>query len=518
MALEIFICYATADKLTADMARAALEAEGIRCWIAPRDVLPGMDSGGAIIEAIKKARGMLLIFSSNANRSNQVTREVEMAVYHGIPIIPFRIEEVPPNRTLQDFISALHWVDALTPPLELHLERLAIRLHQSVVVSPPERDDASETRGGIPQEWVVTPADAPVDVPLSSLPEAIPAKKRHWWWKGESITSDKPRLYPVWYSTNRKLITPDVTNGSYGSIRSENGEIHYGVCRVIIPKSHKIGSTGSSWWKRILTFQDDRLRLHDHTVLDQTAFWDKMREEMSHWNRRERVALVFIHGYNVSFEGAAIRAAQVGVDLQVPLTAFFSWPSKGVIAGYAADEASIEASEFPLAKFLTDFTQKSGASRVHLIAHSMGNRALLRSLQALGQRTARFSKVPFGQIFLAAPDVDAGVFCSLAKAFNAVAQHTTLYVSKKDRALAGSGRLHDYPRAGYVPPITVVRDVDTIEVSGVDISVLGHGYFAETRDLLQDIYTQIWKGKRPPRFGLVAAQTPDGQKYWRIGR
>src|SRR4029077_7188457 len=95
------------------------------CWIAPRDVLPGMDYAEAIIEAIEKARGMLLIFSSNANRSNQVKREVERAVHHGIPIIPFRIEDVPPNRALEYFISAPHWLDALTPPLEQHLKHLA---------------------------------------------------------------------------------------------------------------------------------------------------------------------------------------------------------------------------------------------------------------------------------------------------------------------------------------------------------------------------------------------------------
>jgi hypothetical protein len=125
MALDVFISYALADKLTADAACAALEAEGIRCWIAPRDVLPGMDYAEAIIEAIEKARGMLLIFSSNANRSNQVKREVERAVHHGLPIIPFRIEDVPPNRALEYFISAPHWLDALTPPLEQHLKHLA---------------------------------------------------------------------------------------------------------------------------------------------------------------------------------------------------------------------------------------------------------------------------------------------------------------------------------------------------------------------------------------------------------
>jgi esterase/lipase superfamily enzyme len=331
-------------------------------------------------------------------------------------------------------------------------------------------------------------------------------------------TSETARLYPVWYATNRKLIHLNATQGSYGSASSPNDVVNYGVCKVVIPKSHKIGSIGSSWWKRILSFNDDRLKLRDHSVLDKATYWERVREELGQWEQAERIALVFIHGYNVSFEGAAIRAAQLGVDLQVPVTAFFSWPSSGTVIGYGADSASIEASEDLIADFLISFAEKSGAERVHLLAHSMGNRALLRSLQEIAQRTSKSSRVPFGQILLAAPDVDARVFRKLAHAYHAVAERTTLYVSSKDQALASPGALYYYPRAGHTPPITVVPGIDTIEVSDVDISLLGHGYFAEARELLPDIYAQIWQGMPPPRFGLLPIQTADGQAYWRIGK
>jgi hypothetical protein len=88
-------------------------------------VLPGTDYAEAIVEAIENCRGTLLIFSSSANRSNQVRREIERAVQHGMPIIPFRIEDVPPSRALEVLVNAPHWLDALTPPLEQHLRRLA---------------------------------------------------------------------------------------------------------------------------------------------------------------------------------------------------------------------------------------------------------------------------------------------------------------------------------------------------------------------------------------------------------
>jgi hypothetical protein len=118
-----------------------LETKGIRCWVAPRDIVPGRDWGGSIIEAIKGSRAMVLIFSANANTSAQIKREVERAVNKGIPVIPFRIEDVAPSDTLEYFISTPHWLDAFAPPLEPHLAYLAEVARQIVGgpdVSPVE--------------------------------------------------------------------------------------------------------------------------------------------------------------------------------------------------------------------------------------------------------------------------------------------------------------------------------------------------------------------------------------------
>jgi hypothetical protein len=125
MAHDVFISYAAEDKPTADAACATLEAKRIRCWIAPRDVLPGMDYAQALVEAIDQSRVMVLVFSARSNHSPHVRREVERAVSRGIPILPFRIEDVSPSPSLEYFIATAHWLDALTPPLEKHLEHLA---------------------------------------------------------------------------------------------------------------------------------------------------------------------------------------------------------------------------------------------------------------------------------------------------------------------------------------------------------------------------------------------------------
>ncbi len=125
MAHDVFISYAVEDKPTADAVCATLEAQRIRCWIAPRDVMPGVSYAEALIDAIGESRLMVLVFSSRSNSSPQVMREVERTASKGIPILPFRIEDVPLSKSMEFFLSAPHWLDALTPPLEKHLQHLA---------------------------------------------------------------------------------------------------------------------------------------------------------------------------------------------------------------------------------------------------------------------------------------------------------------------------------------------------------------------------------------------------------
>jgi TIR domain len=124
MAHDVFISYANEDKTIAYAVCANLEERRIRCWIAPRDVSPGVYYAQAIIKAIKESRVMALIFSSNANKSQHVVREAEQAVRGGIPIIPFRIDTSSPAETLNYYIGPQHWLDAATPPLAAHVQQL----------------------------------------------------------------------------------------------------------------------------------------------------------------------------------------------------------------------------------------------------------------------------------------------------------------------------------------------------------------------------------------------------------
>ncbi len=137
MAHDVFISYSSKDKPAADATCAVLESKGIRCWMAPRDITPGADWGESIVEAIHASRAMVLVFSSNANLSPQIKREVERSVNKGIPVIPLRIENVMPAKSLEYFLSTPHWLDAFTPPLEHHLNYLADVIRHILDGQPP---------------------------------------------------------------------------------------------------------------------------------------------------------------------------------------------------------------------------------------------------------------------------------------------------------------------------------------------------------------------------------------------
>ncbi len=145
MSHDVFISYSAEDKTIADALCAKLEESRIRCWIAPRNILPGETYAEAIIDAIDASRIMVLVFSSHANASKHVMREVQRGVHNGIPIIPFRIEEVHPSSAMEYDIGPQHWLDAMTPPLESHLRKLAD------VVNFLLKERAGESEGEIPE-------------------------------------------------------------------------------------------------------------------------------------------------------------------------------------------------------------------------------------------------------------------------------------------------------------------------------------------------------------------------------
>ena len=137
MAHEVFISYSQPDRACAFEMVALLEAQGISCWIAPRDIAPSADWAAEIMDAISSARTMILIFSAHSNHSPQVRREVERAVHKELSILPFRIEDVLPSKSLEFFLSTQHWMDAFPPPRDPHYARLCAYLLKTQAAAEP---------------------------------------------------------------------------------------------------------------------------------------------------------------------------------------------------------------------------------------------------------------------------------------------------------------------------------------------------------------------------------------------
>jgi adenylate cyclase len=136
---DIFISYSSIDKTAADSVCSVLEQNGLSCWMAPRNITPGVDFAEAIIDGIRSSKVFVLVYSSNSNNSKQVIREVDRAVDAGLPVINLRLEDVPMSKQLEYYLSSVHWLDATTPPLEEHVNKLS-----GVVKILLENDEAKE--------------------------------------------------------------------------------------------------------------------------------------------------------------------------------------------------------------------------------------------------------------------------------------------------------------------------------------------------------------------------------------
>jgi pimeloyl-ACP methyl ester carboxylesterase len=225
--------------------------------------------------------------------------------------------------------------------------------------------------------------------------------------------------------------------------------------------------------------------------------------------------LVFLHGFNNTFEDVAKRAAQIGADLGVPPNDMFlfSWASMNSIPTYPIDEATIDASEVFLKQFLGTVIKAAHGRTIHIIAHSMGNRAMLRVANEIAAETKPGQPKPFGQIFLASADVDSELFDDLGAAFTKIAHRTTIYLSPYDFAVYASTHIHDYPRVGCGSvPQSWVPGIESV-VSTLPDEIPGHAYIAERIPLLNDVKNLILRDDSP----RPAPEWTHEDGYWRVG-
>ncbi len=162
---DVFISYATEDKITADAVCFGMEKRGIRCWMAPRDILPSDNFDDAIIRAIDAARVMVVIFSSNIFQSQYVKSEVEYAFSRNLIIAPFRIEAITPEGGMKLYLGRKHWLDAMTPPLENHIQKLSSTILGMLAAPVPGSAEAVPTQP-VPGPDSTIQASAQAKIPI----------------------------------------------------------------------------------------------------------------------------------------------------------------------------------------------------------------------------------------------------------------------------------------------------------------------------------------------------------------
>lgn len=264
------------------------------------------------------------------------------------------------------------------------------------------------------------------------------------------------------------------------------------------------------------------------TVLSEPVSQDQFHAGVSELIDRSRLrdVLVFVHGFNVSFDDAVTRAAQLSLDMPFNgAVVAYCWPSLGGLNSYDEDEAINHESVKPFTEFLQSLRASIPTdARIHVVVHSMGNRLVLKSLRDWPSTEAdddsglRVSKRPISNLVLCAPDVGLSDFQAWMPNVVPHCDRVTLYANSSDSALIASKSLHAEPRAGDARFMPIVDGVETIDCSRIDMSFMGHSYYGSNPDVLTDLFVILREnGGAKQRPHLKRRWTRPGY-YWEFAR
>ena len=318
-------------------------------------------------------------------------------------------------------------------------------------------------------------------------------------------------LVPVYFATNRKRDKRFRAQRSFTGKRSN--EMTYGIAQVSMPKTHERGQLETpKRWRREKADPERHILVLSLDVLDKGGFVASANQTLEEAEQDE--ALVYIHGYNVSFGGALRLTAQIATDIEfkgIPIT--YSWPSYSKTLRYLGDEANIKHGQVFFDEFLEMIVTELKVSKVHLLAHSMGNRLLT---QGMANLSTNVEVEKLGQCIFASPDVDKGVFAQRAKKYAGKADRYTLYINESDLALELSQFLHGFARAGERDDDPLVVDpVDTIDATNIEGSFLGHSFYQQNRTVLGDIKSLVFENLAP-EFRAHLNKITGPKTYWEL--
>ncbi len=319
-------------------------------------------------------------------------------------------------------------------------------------------------------------------------------------------------IVELFYATHRLPTGASEPGRFYGG---ERGPMVYGKAYVSVPRDRPAGSLPKpSIWKAEFRPDPDR-----HIILtdikqssSREAFFSDLQGRIG--ASKEKEVFIFIHGFNTSFEQAAEGTAQLAADLAIDgAPILYSWPSKASLLAYGADEkeALVDSQIADLAAFMSSVAKSSGATRVHLVAHSMGNRFLLKALVKLAELPAD-QRPQFDEIVLASPDVGVDDFTGVWPQVRGLGQRYTLYASTRDKALMVSGQIHDMQRIGDAHRIVTAAGLQTVETTAASSGLLGHSDFAG--NALDDFRALMWYSLAPANRCVLQTANAGGSLYW----
>ena len=504
---------------SADLLRATQGFEAAR---AANQVQQALDEGDRVLQLAEAEGGQDVVgllrslgdFAAQSGKDEQAARYYSRAL---------AMQEVALGRDHPDLVPTL------TALAELHLKNRqyadAAALEQRILVIERQaygdrHENVLATLGKLRDIYgatgdaeAVARIDAQIQPPpptdRGSLPVPGDVAKNRRYKQNEGFATVR-----VFYGTNRATTGEKKPALYYGAAR---GDLQYGYLDVTIPQLHKEADleTQPRWADYIFDVAASRSRyvLLDKIVpLAQDPFLRALRQQVQ--SSPSKDIFIFVHGFNNTFEDAARRAAQLAYDLDFDGTPMlYSWPSQGSATAYTVDEAAVGISGRKMSEFLENVVAHSGAERIHVLAHSMGNRALIEALQTyLAKRAPQDRQHIFGQIVFTAPDVDRDYFKDAIEPLRSAADRITLYASDKDYALRSSQFLHGAPRAGSAGTAIIrLRGLDTIDMSAVPADSLGHTYFAANAGAIFDIFRLLWRGDAPPQRCGMSDRKGGGQ-------
>jgi esterase/lipase superfamily enzyme len=325
-------------------------------------------------------------------------------------------------------------------------------------------------------------------------------------------TADQSYIQKVYFATNRKRNGDPKPDSYFADARAPLGKVTYGIAEVNIPSAHKKGQLESPWRR---SSQDARKHIFVLKIneFEKAQFFDDILKGGGN-TPDEKQILLYVHGFNVLFDDAIRRAAQITFDYQFKGVAMtFSWPSSGSVWSYNSDWANVLWSARHLESYLTELTEKFPDYRIHLVAHSMGSMGVLHALRLMAARGGKLPKI--ASVMLCAPDFDGPLFSEqIASEVRALSAHWVVYSSLHDFSLRASAKLNAAPRLGT--PVTVADGFEVIDASNVEVTPWSvpetHSYYATKERVIDDMVKAL-SGLSPPQRNLSSKQVEGGEVW-----